>query len=307
MVLKFLKKTLILFCLVTTFIVFYLIIYKNQISKITVSKNINVIVCGDSHTQTAINDSKLIHTLNISQNSEPYLATFNVIKTLTKNNTQIKTIVLGYSFHSLSNVFDDIIYKEKHKTDFYARYLPILDLESISLISKRNLIGVIQSFPLSLNTWITIRHTLKQDIINYNDYKFFGKYYRSKKSNCNTKYINLSIIRHYYNKKKIREFSNIQIKYLLEIATYCKKNRLNLILLNTPVNNQYYKKIPTNFKKKYYSTFVKINTKAKLLDLHKFNLEKKHFGDGDHINQYGADLLNSSLKKMLIDNYKIKL
>ena len=298
MVLKFLKNTSILFCAVTIFTVVYLIIYQNQIRKITISKNINVVVCGDSHTQTAINDSKLINVLNISQNSEPYLATYNIIKTLTKNNTQIKTIVLGYSFHSLSNIFDEIIYKEKHKVDFYSRYLPILDFESISLISKKNIFGLIESFPKSLNTWITIKNLINSNDINFNDYKFFGEYYPSKKSSFNIKTVNTTIDKHYFIKKKVRQFSKIQISYLIKISSFCEKNKIKLILLNTPISKLYYNKVPARFKNKYYSTLCKINKKSILLDLSNLNIKDQYFGDGDHLNIYGAELLNSKLKKL---------
>lgn len=304
---KFLKKTFVLLCVISTIITLYLLIYKNQIGRIKVNKNIKVIVCGDSHTQCAINDSLLKHTLNISQNSEPYLATYNVIRTITYTNPQIKTVILGYSYHSLSEVFDEIVYQEKHKVDFYSRYLPILDIESITLIGSHNFTGIIKSFPKSLNFWITLRNLTNSNSINYNNYRFFGEYYSSKKSNCNSKTIKSSINRHYYNGKSVKRFSNIQQKYLLKIIHYCFKNKLKIILLNTPISNKYHEKIPNKFKKKYYYTIRALEKIAPLIDLHDLQLKNEYFGDGDHINIYGAQVLKSKLDSIITKDYKIQL
>jgi hypothetical protein len=282
--------------------VLYFVLYKYQISKIKINENINTIVCGDSHTQSAINDKKLNHTLNISQNSEPYLATYNVIRTITKNNPQIKNIIVGYSFHSLSNAFDEVIFKEKHKVDFYARYTPILDLESISAIAKHNFTGLIKSFPKSLNTWVTLRNITKMNKIDFNNYKFFGEYYPSKKSNCTHKTISNSIRRHYFNGKKEREFSLIQEEYLIKIVNYCYKHKKKLILINTPININYFNKVPKKFIIKYYKIASKFGDSVKLLDFHNLSLKPYQYGDGDHVNEFGAKILVIKIDSLINKN-----
>lgn len=300
MVIKFLKKSLLMFSLIAIVVCVYILIFKYQISNIKINKNIHILVCGDSHTQSAINDAEFKNILNVSQSSEPYLASFNVIRTLTNNNPQIKTIVLGYSFHSLSNTSDDVVYKEKYKVDFYARYMPIFDIESIAIISKHNLRGLIKSIPNSLNTWNTLKNLPNIHEIDYKNYIFFGNYYMSKTSNFNEKTIKSSIQRHYFEENKIANFSIIQEKYLTKIVNLCSEKKLKLFLINTPITNCYLKKIPEKFIKNYYNTIKKIGDKAFLIDFHNLKLKKYCFGDGDHINTYGAKILSDKLDSIFI-------
>ena len=77
------------------------------------------------------------------------MATYNVIRTLVNSNPQIKTVILGYSYHSLSEIYDDVVYKEEGRGDFYSTYLPILDKESIILLANHNFNGIVKSFPKS--------------------------------------------------------------------------------------------------------------------------------------------------------------
>ena len=295
MVIKFLKKTLLMFSLIAIVVGVYVLIYKYQISKIKINKNIHILVCGDSHTQSAINDKVLNRSINVSQSSEPYLASYNVIRTLTNNNPQIKTIVLGYSFHSLSNFYDDVVYKEKYKVDFYARYLPILDFESIKKISNHNFRGLIKSFPKSLNTWITLKNLPNINEIDYKNFIFFGNYYLSKTSDFNEKTIKSSIQRHYFELNRLANFSIIQEKYLEKIVKLCAKKNVKLYLINTPISNDYLKKIPKKFIIKYYNTIQEIGDKAILIDFHDLKLKNYCYGDGDHINAYGAKILSLKL------------
>ena len=67
MIYRFFKKIAILVALILVILTVFLVYYHNQIDNLKIDNNINVIVCGDSHTQSAINDSILEHSLNISQ------------------------------------------------------------------------------------------------------------------------------------------------------------------------------------------------------------------------------------------------
>ena len=82
----------------------------------------------------------------------------------------------------------------------------------------------------------------------------------------------------------------------------CAKKNVKLYLINTPISNDYFKKIPEKFIIKYYNTIQKIGDKAILIDFHDLKLKNYCYGDGDHINAYGAKIL--SLK---LDNIYSKL
>ncbi|MEP6711607.1 MAG: hypothetical protein ABJA37_04280 [Ferruginibacter sp.] len=272
--------------------------YYHQVAKVKFGKNINIMVCGDSHTESAVNDEILQHSINISHSSEPYFYTYNVIKTLINNNPRINTIIMGYSFHSLSGSYDVAIFKEEFTKTMYPDYLPILDARSISTLVSKNIYGISRSIP---NVLKNMFYSILNKPSNVASYPFIGHYYKSRNSNINDSTINKAIMRHYYKKDSAEcEFSAIQEEYLKQIIQFCNNRNIKLILLSTPVSKGYYDKIPIKFVNNYYLKASEFKQQANLLDLHDLKLSKECYGDGDHINEYGAKILTTKLDSLLI-------
>ena len=101
-------------------LVIVLYIHEIFLDNITLSKNVTTIICGDSHTKSAVNDSLLQHSINISQTSEHFLYTYNVLAFTLKNNPQIKKVILGVSYHSFSEIYDSYVF-DKNAGVMYSR------------------------------------------------------------------------------------------------------------------------------------------------------------------------------------------
>ena len=279
---KFIIKTLTLSIIPVLFIFATIVTYKHKINNIKIDDSIHILISGDSHTQTGIDDSKIKNSLNISQTSEHFLYTYNVLKLLLDNNSQLNKVILGVSFHSFSKVYDKFIHDGDKTIHMFPRYFPILDIESIIDINK-----------LPLMEFRGIFKNVVKGLFNkpeISDYSFIGSFHKSTESNLNDSTINAAIQRHYYTEKgELYNYSHYQIKYLNKIIELCNTKNIELIIINTPIHYNYYKKIPINFLLHYYSTIQQFGDKIIFWDFFSVDFPIDYYGDGDHLNSTGAE------------------
>jgi len=271
-------------------------IYYYKINKITFPKNIDTVILGDSHTQCSINDSTLTGVANISQRSEEYFLTYNVLKKFIPEKWDVKVVVLGCGFHSFVKQRKDVVtstqYEKKLDRICY-HYFTILDFDSKKNIIVGNLYGVLKRMGQ------VFKNVLYAVVNNYKEYKkydFIGKYYRSNYSNLTQETTKSTLNRHYYHAVG---FSENQIEYIDRIIQYCEMNNIRLVLVNTPINRQYSEKIPQKFKDNYYKHINKYRHRVVFWDFHDFPLEDSCFGDADHLNFRGATIFTKVIKSEL--------
>jgi len=276
------------FFIVVVFATIFL--YKQQLDNFKLPVNISTIIMGDSHTQAGVNDELLKNSINISQNSEHYFYSFQVLKFLVEGNSNIKSVVLGCGFHNFGANYDENMLNKENpaSNEMYARYFTIFDKTTIDQIVEANYLNIIT---LGLAIYRGILRS-----ISTNSFSFLGKYYKSKNSEMKDFIINDAIKRHYFTKRGSgSKFSVYQEKYLREIVNYCRIKNINIILLNTPLTQKYYIKVPKEFINHYYLIMSQLKDQIKLLDYYSLKLKKTDFGDGDHLNINGAKLLTKIL------------
>ncbi len=271
--------------------------YNYRVEHSSFNKGISILICGDSHTESSINDSILLHSINISNSSEHYLYTYSILNHILKHNTQIKTIILGCSFHSFHQNYDSYLFEEEKAQGMYLRYLPLLDAEFITKIAFKNGSGIVKSASTLYDKMFTsiIHHST-----SYQDYPFTGRYYKSSKSNLNDTTINTSVKRHYYKENGEEQgFSAYQKYYLNKIVDLCQQQKVRLVIINTPLNKAYYAKIPEKFIKDYYAYISSIHQRIAFLDFHSLEFDNKCYGDGDHLNALGARVFSIKVDSAL--------
>lgn len=290
---KFILKTLILSIIPLFAAIAVIIIFKIEENKIKIDESIKTIILGDSHTQAGINDNIVKNSINVSQSSEHFLYTFNVLKLLINNNPQIDKIILGVSFHSFGSSNDEF------KTiNMFPKYFQILDSESICDINKipiKEGRGILRNI---INS-IRINYSLS-DKFSIHSHSFIGSYYKSNKSNLNDSTINAAIKRHYFLESgEEKKFSKYKIKYLKKIVEFCNEKNIEIIFINTPIHNRYYARIPEKFITNYYSTIEHFGEKISFYDFHSVKLKEDCYGDADHLNLNGAKIQSMLINEML--------
>lgn len=289
---KFVKKIFVLIIIPVCFVFVTILAYKCKINSIDIPESVHVLIVGDSHTQTGLNDIKIKNSLNVSQSSEHFLYSYNILRVLLNNKSKIDKIILGVSFHSFSKNYDEYLFDSDKTAHMFPRYLSILNNESI------NDIDVSQTIPYK-----SVFFNITEDLLftsALNKYSFIGSHYSSEKSNLNDSTINAAIKRHYYTASgDVQEYSTSQIKYLKKIIELCDKKNLELILINTPVHHNYYKKIPKKFVSFYYSVVNQLKNEVQYYDFHSISIPNKCFGDGDHLNSIGAEMFSIIISKRI--------
>lgn len=274
----------ILFCIM---FIYLNISAKSEFDNYKLSPDVNKLAIGDSHIRSSVNDSLLNNTKNVGLTCESFIYTFYKLKTLLKNNPKIDTVLLGASYHNFSVFYDDWTYS--HAILF--RYFYTLPLKAkYELLKKINFAKFIY-YSVQNGTISLFSEPGKNE--------WLGAYENGRTNKVITEQsINKGIRIQYYRNEKETGFSNINIRYFLEIVNLCREKNITLIILNTPIYDKYKDKIPMKFRDKYYS-LIKDNH-LNLIEFDGLSLEPGDFyPDGEHVTESGALLVTNYLKKYL--------
>ncbi len=224
------------------------------LNEVKLSSNITTIFIGDSHIQTAINDSLIENSINISSTAESYYYSYYKLQRYFKSNPQIKRIYLGFSYHNFSNYYEDYI-SGKHSVNVSSGYFFTLPVsERIRCLTWNAQMPVIY---LKKIFTADISKLLKSDNEGYIN-NFVNV--RASEEEMNKK-----LADQYYSEGKLQGFSKTNIEYLDRIIALCKAKEIELIFLSTPLHAYYREHIPEVFRDKFNE--LKKSKQIKLVDL----------------------------------------
>jgi hypothetical protein len=284
------RFVIISFFLAVSVFIFLDYINNDALQSYRVKSNVRTLFVGDSHISMTIDDKLLSHSINISQNSEFCIDSYYKIQTILQNNPSIQKLYLGLGFHNISDYVDDFIYGE-HSKDVSARYFFILPFEKKIYFLKQNL-RYMPSY--LLNIFSNGFNTL----VKKPEYYSFMGYFENKYTNSSPskKLIDEKILLHFYHNGKLRAYSAMNIYYLYKIKDLCHKKKVELIILNAPIDSYYRSKIPLNFVNKY-NDIIKLNN-LELIDFRDLVLQDScFFTDGHHVSAKGAVLTTKYLNE----------
>jgi hypothetical protein len=284
----FLKKISLFFSIsiLGLILISFLLNFKNKalLNNYKVPGNVNTLFIGDSHIMQGINDSMIPNSINLSLNSESYYYSYYKIKAIVTNNPSIKNIFLGFSYHCLSSYYEDQEFG-KYSKDVSTTYFFIMPFsEQIRLIAVNY--SELPAF---------FRNMLIKGLYP----SYLGKYQNDFKRTCaQDSSMDKRILFQFYKSGNVTQFSTINLYYLNKIVTYCRHQKINLTLLNTPEHTYYKKKIPLQFINKYNQVVSKY--RIPVIDFHELDLSDSCFiPDGDHVSEKGAMIISKKLKELL--------
>lgn len=286
---KFLLKVIIVFSVLI--LIFYITdkLYLGYAKDYRNLKIVDNLVLGDSHTQTAVNDSIINNSLNISIDAENYFFSYYKLIFYTTN-YKIKNVILGLSYHNFSSVYDNSYYKSEILK--MENYIPLLDLEGHIFLFNQAPMTYLKSIKKAL------KYQIKSIFISNNRPVWEGKYYSSKNSNLADSTIDLSVRRHYIDKyQKYYPISLEQIEYTFKMIELCSDKNIKIYMLVTPLHTKYMNKVPEQYRNILDS--IKTITQNNKLDFSNYSFNDNQFGDGDHLNYFGSILFSRVLSDTL--------
>lgn len=276
------------------------IIYLNNklFNNYILPNNVDAVFIGDSHIEMSANDLIIKNSINLSQNSEAYVYSFFKLKEILKLNPSIKRVFLGFSYHNLSTSYDDVVVGIGSK-DVSPRYFFILprskQLEFLKFNSS-------ELTPFAKNIAFL---GLKNLIAKNKKYSFLGYYTNTFQSSRAIKSsMDKRIRAQYYDKGKLYGFSDYNIHYLQEIIHLCENKKVDLVVLNTPLQSYYKNKVPNKYVQKYNDVISSNHLKVESFkDL--VLTDSCFIPDGDHVSERGAVIVSRYLNKVL--GHKIRM
>ncbi|MDN3666174.1 hypothetical protein QWY92_12250 [Algibacter miyuki] len=242
--------------------------------KTTTNLKGNILVLGDSHTQTGINDNLNIALDNLSQSSETYFFSYYKLKKIISQRKPAM-IILGLSPHNLTFFQDEKTYGFNESTRFKAlweRYYFSLNYEGIKTLNKNSSTNVYSITTNILNT------NFKEILRGKNAY--IGGFRKSEETNLDSILLNNKIKIHFYNNKnKVYKESQVQIEYLNKIYDLCKENDIIFNVINLPTHKLYKSKIPNEVLNTYDKIIKNLKNKGvTTLDYSLMDLPNNYFG-----------------------------
>lgn len=253
-----------------------------------------ILIIGDSHTRKSLNPDLFDSAKNISQEAEPYVLSYWKIKKIFKK-FKPDSLLIGFAPHNISGFNDFKFSDEAWSAEMFKRSYPIGNFKAIEDKVKVDYLSFYKIYWKQIGFYPKRNH-------NY----FIGRYANSNFSNVsNWKKV---IKRHYYLNNKELGTSELAISYLDSIIKICKENQVTPILVSSPLNKLYYRKIPVKALKNYNEL------KNKLILENIFVIDKSGeaypdslFYDSDHLNAKGAERFTKEIINLLGKNSKKQL
>ena len=256
-----------------------------------VDKSKSILILGDSHTECAIDDSMVSKSVNISQSADVYFYSFIKLRKFLKINSDIKTVILGISEKSLYN--KGWFQSNKSMRRKSNNYFRLMNLNDFRVLLEAG--GINAFIYLAEASFHNFTRSLTIQESDYRDMRI-GGYKKLKRDKLDE-----AIARYKKQSNIDRTYSENQIEYLLKIVDLCKKYKVKLILLNTPIY-VYYRNENDSYK---LNQFIKkrIGSYAEYWDYSNYLLPDFGYGDFGHLNYRGAEIfskkLNNDIKKYL--------
>ena len=248
--------------------------------------DIDVVVLGDSHIQSALDIAHLEHTINLSINAESTYFSYYRLKKILKLNPDIKQVYLGFGCHNISSYYEDFI-QGPYSENIASRYFPTLPLrEKISFLKFSG--ARIPFF---------IKDVLKYNLLERN----YGYRNRFDSSKAEIALMEERLTSQYYDDEgEVLDFSDRNIEYLKKFVELCQEKEVQLILIDTPTHPYYYSKIPEIYKVKYDQLIQSLGLKR--LVFPDLALSDDCFiPDGDHLSVKGSKILTQHfIEKFLL-------
>jgi hypothetical protein len=234
------------------------------------------------------------NSINLAQSSESYFYIFYKLKKLDEANSQINTIILGYSNNIFSRDADELIFGDASFGYKFPKYSQLITWhDKFFLLSqnpdvylKSSLDALKSKNKLAVSKVEPIFRSFNWGGYEYIDRSEIAKLLLEKEKNIdNAKPA----------QKKVTEYNIIYLKKILE---YSKLHHIKVILLRTPLHRAYQRE----HEDQLMALAKSYNKDVQFWDYSQFPLDDSDFIDFSHLNYKGAYKFSQTLAKDLRKN-----
>ena len=322
-------KDTLLFLLIGTAL-FILLSFANKIfiiKPLYASKNfklddqVQTLFCGASLAAFAFNPEVIPGSCNVGLPAETSFYTYYKLMHILKGNPQIKTVILPYAFARFSKKQDEDLIDPKKTPGDYNRYFMLLDKEGRQIIQRldfRYIYALMRwhlGFPFEAHQNLHLFFKAIFNRPNATEYPFWGGFQKKNIEQLEffhrfkqdrKKGVNLALARHYPGEGDTLKASSMMINSLKKITQLCKDKNIRLILIITPLHEDYFTRVPAYYKKLNAATLKDLKaiySDLEFYDYTRFFTQDEYFLDCDHLSRAGANIFSDMIyKKLLFQN-----
>lgn len=312
---NFFKNT-ILFAIGASLFVLLIIVFSNKkinhSSVFSIPVNISTLILGHSHSQNSFNDSLIDNTKNFSQSGEIYFYSYLKLKKVVSINDKIKNVFVEFTNNQICLDMEKWTKNEQYISYKVPKYAPIMDVDDYKYIISENPIAFLKTIPILFQKNLHCVLFKEKDYIKYSDW---GGFFRDKKMKVDS--LLLARKANPIKPDLGKDYTDINLKYLDKIISFCKANKINVYLVRSPQHKEY---TGVSNEKKYQELLNNRYKNIPFLDFNNFPLLNEDYRDLDHLNYKGArkfsiffntlfrnGLLNKNKKQEFIDSEMNKL
>lgn len=241
------------------------------------------LIMGDSHPMCAL-DPKVLNAVNVSQTAEPYIITYYKLKEFLKYN-RIQKLILGFSYQNMSSYNDRELIDQQWADISFQRTYSLIPYYSIKWIAFDH-IAYLKAITRNMLLFPKKRH---QTYIG--NFKVLERRYDPQQGSRD------AIRMHFFINSTPERISKCSLSYLDSILTLCNQNRIDVLLISTPLNSSYRTHIPANFKNAFQVKADSLRVhQVEIMDYSNFPIADSLFADSDHLNFIGAKVFSDTVK-----------
>jgi len=297
---SFLKNTILFALGAVLFVVITIVFSNKKIDKAPVFKvprNVSTLILGHSHSQNSFNDSLINNSKNFSQSGEIYFYSFLKLKKVVSINDKIKNVFVEFTNNQICLDMEKWTKNEEYISYKVPKYAPIMDVNDYKYILSQNPIAFVKTIPILFQKNLHCVLFKERDYIKYSDW---GGFFRDKKMKVDS--LLLARKANPVKPNLGNDYTEINLKYLDKIISFCKSNKINVYLVRSPQHKEY---TSVSNDKKYQELLNNRYKNSSFLDFNNFPLLNEEYRDLDHLNYKGARkfsiFFNDLLKNGLLE------
>jgi len=277
--------TLFSFCLILLAvygITYGRFLYKMDSYSLVIPQEKNILLIGESQSQAAVDDSKIPNLYNSSQAQDRYLSMYCRLKALLDVNSQIDTVLISLTPHSINRGKDDFWTNGGYIRQNVQTYGALLGIKEWALMlwnaPEATLAEIVTPF----------KYYWRVDESYIKKYGYFeAADYSAVQANVKEGATSLKVDPSFGNK--------VTLEYLDKMITICNDKHIKVIGLNTPVYHASEFEEPD-----YYYQYLGNNyPDLEIWDYLDADIPEEYRRDVNHLNKKGAEWFTEEIKKRL--------
>ena len=266
------------------------------------------LIIGDSRPNTGLNPNMLDNAINLSIRGEPTYLTHLKFKHFVEHsgieNTNVRNIICGFSFHNISLVNNELMTEESMANRFFEKYIYIVDdnyLEKWDFHKRAYRVQFFKQKALPSLEMINFTFFNNEVPPRYDKLIYFGRY----RENYEVKIGKIPMKRQFrklFRENMIRkDIAHICVEHLDSIVQLADELNCQLYVVHFPYHHKLYKAIPKYIKQEYANIVNRIDSlpHVTVLEYSGESLPDDHFLDYGHLNTRGASIYSKKIRAEL--------